>query len=144
MECIGRRIRTTGAALGCFQLPILSVDSWNALIAGFSTRESSILFLAKATTYACILKTCGSTQDVDMSTKVHNYIASQRVLIKDVVLGTVLVDMYAKCGALEKAQKVLEELPVASWNALIGRCAQQEQVQKAQGCFQRMQSIGMH
>ncbi|KAI5075873.1 hypothetical protein GOP47_0009949 [Adiantum capillus-veneris] len=44
--------------------------------------------------------------------------------------------MYAKCGALEKAQKVLEELTVwssVSWNALIARYAQQEQGKKSLG-----------
>ncbi|WP_165349291.1 hypothetical protein [Enterobacter cloacae complex sp. 4DZ1-17B1] len=59
--------------------------------------------------------------------KFHKYIVSQRLWKKDIVLGTVLVDMYAKCGALEEVQKVLDELPlqnVVSWNSLIARCAQ--------------------
>ena len=45
-------------------------------------------------------------------------------LLDRVVIGSALVDMYAKCGALVKAQKVLEELPVhdvVAWSALIAR-----------------------
>ncbi|MCO5549337.1 hypothetical protein L7F22_002806 [Adiantum nelumboides] len=44
---------------------------------------------------------------------------SQAMLNKDVVLGIALVDMDAKCGALQAAQRVLDELPfrnVVSWS----------------------------
>ena len=44
------------------------------------------------------------------------------------MLGTALVDMYAKCGLVAKAEQVLEELPlqnVVSWSVVIGGYAQQ-------------------
>ncbi|KAI5067633.1 hypothetical protein GOP47_0018161 [Adiantum capillus-veneris] len=55
-------------------------------------------------------------------------------IVSHVVLGNALGDMYARCGALDKAQKLLEELlarNVASLNALIVGCVQQVQGQKA-------------
>ncbi|MCO5605862.1 hypothetical protein L7F22_060046 [Adiantum nelumboides] len=50
-----------------------------------------------------------------------------KVVDKTVVLGNALVNMYARCGVLQKAQKVLEELPVQSvisWSAVIVGYAQ--------------------
>ncbi|MCO5570798.1 hypothetical protein L7F22_024526 [Adiantum nelumboides] len=99
-----------------------------------------------AVTYACILKACGIMQDIDMGKRIHDEIVSEGLLEKNIALGTALVDMYAKCGVLLKAQKVLDELPVrdvVSWNALIAGYAQQEQCQGALGCFQRMRSDGL-
>ncbi|MCO5592863.1 hypothetical protein L7F22_046867 [Adiantum nelumboides] len=64
----------------------------------------------------------------------------------DVVLGTALVDMYAKCGVLQKAQKVLEELPfrnVVSWNVLIAGYLKEGQDQEALGYLQQMQNEGL-
>ena len=58
------------------------------------------------------------------------------------MLGNALIDMYAKCGMLEKAREVLEELPtrnVVSWNVLIVGYAQQGQGHKALVCFKLMQ-----
>ncbi|KAI5083632.1 hypothetical protein GOP47_0003375 [Adiantum capillus-veneris] len=137
------------------ELPIRNVVSWSALIAGYAQQEQGQKALGcfqrmqseglspDAITYACILKACGSTQDADMGRKIHADIVSQGLLKKDVVLGNALVDMFAKCGALQKAQKVLEELPVRdvdSWNALIAGYAEQGQGEEALSCFQRMQS----
>ena len=62
------------------------------------------------------------------------------------MLGNVLVDMYAKCGILAKAQEVLEELPrrnVACWNALITGYAQQGQGKEALNCLERMLKEGI-
>ena len=47
---------------------------------------------------------------------------SQGWLVKDIMLGNALVDLYAKCGMLTKAEETLEELPirnVVSWTAII-------------------------
>ncbi|KAI5075890.1 hypothetical protein GOP47_0009966 [Adiantum capillus-veneris] len=96
--------------------------------------------------YVCILKACVSKQDANMGLKIHSDIVSLGLLQKNVVLDNALVDMYAKCGALQRAQKVLEEQPVRNvvpWSALIAGYAQQEQGQKSLGCFERMQSKGL-
>ena len=68
------------------------------------------------------------------------------MLEKNVILGTVLVDMYAKCGMLKKAQQVLEDLPfrnIVSWSVLIAGCVQHGQSHEALNYFERMQSEGL-
>ena len=68
------------------------------------------------------------------------------MLKHDVVLGSALVDMYARCGWLSKAQEVLNELPngnVVTWSSLIAGYAQQGQGKEALDCFKEMQSKNM-
>ncbi|KAI5080131.1 hypothetical protein GOP47_0005610 [Adiantum capillus-veneris] len=134
-----------------------NVISWSALIAGYAQhgfgKEALGCFhqmrrdglSPDAITYACTLKACGLTQDVDMGERIHEEIASQGLLEKAVVLGGSLIDMYAKCGALLKAQKVLDGLSsrnVVSWSALIAGYAQHGCGKEALGCFNQMRSEG--
>eukprot|EP00250_Pteridium_aquilinum_P017807 c23789_g16_i1 orf=1-294(+) len=54
--------------------------------------------------------------------------------------------MYAKCGALAKAQQVLYELPtrnVISWNAIIVGYCQYGYGQEALNCFEQMNCDGI-
>ncbi|GJN36310.1 hypothetical protein PR202_gb25157 [Eleusine coracana subsp. coracana] len=56
-----------------------------------------------------------------LGTELDKY-ASRRGLYSNVYVGTSLVDMYAKCGDLDKAIQVFQKMPSkneASWNALI-------------------------
>ncbi|KAI5075041.1 hypothetical protein GOP47_0011002 [Adiantum capillus-veneris] len=139
------------------ELPVHDVVSWSALIARYAQegkgqealscfqKMRSKGFSPNAITYACILKACGITQDIDMGKQIHDEIVSQGLLGKDVVLGSALVDMYAKCGVLAKAQNVLDKLPVrdaVTWSALIAGYAQQGHGHEALGCFKRMRSEG--
>ncbi|KAI5084852.1 hypothetical protein GOP47_0001021 [Adiantum capillus-veneris] len=133
------------------------VITWTALISGYAQQGQAQNALdcydcmqregisPNAFTYACILKACGAIGAVNKGKNVHNEITRQGLLQNDIVLGTALVDMYAKCGALLKAQKVFEELhfrTVVSWNALIGGYAQEGQSDQALSCFERMQQEG--
>ena len=63
------------------------------------------------------------------------------MLEKNVILGTVLVDMYAKCGMLKTAHQVLHQIcirDVVSWNALIAGYAQCGEAEEAMRCFNEM------
>ena len=67
--------------------------------------------LPNAVTYASLLKACGSIRAADRGKQIHDEVVRQGLLQNNFVLGIALVDMYAKCGALAKAQRVLDELP---------------------------------
>ena len=139
------------------ELPVRDAFSWSALIAGYAQEGQSSEALncyermqseglaPDSITFICILKACGSAGIIDMGKRIHEEVVRWGFLENNVVLGTSLVDMYAKCGALEKAEKVLEELPirnVVSWSAIIAGYSQQGQGQKALSCFERMQGEG--
>jgi pentatricopeptide repeat protein len=93
-----------------------------------------------------MLKACGDTESIDKAEGIYDEIVNNGFLHKDPILGTALVDMYAKCGILLKAQEVLEQLPmqdVVSWNALIAGQALQCQGYEALNTFYSMQRQGI-
>jgi len=58
------------------------------------------------------------------------------------VLGTALVDMYAKCGCLDMAWKIFEKMKlkeVVTWNAMIGGLAMHVRAEDAIELFSKMQ-----
>ena len=135
-------------------LPSRNVVSWNALITGYAQEgqgEQALScfeqmrregFSPNEVTFTCMLKACGSMRAINKGKKIHDEIARQGLLDNSIVLGTALVNMYTKCGALAKAQQVLEELPsrnAVSWNTLIAGYAQEGQGEQALKCFERMQ-----
>ncbi|KAI5064468.1 hypothetical protein GOP47_0021138 [Adiantum capillus-veneris] len=140
------------------ELPVRNVISWSALIAGYAQHGKGDQALnclkmmvreglsPNTVTFTCVLKACGGIGAVDVGKKVHDAITEQGLLGKNIVLGTALVDMYAKCGALAKARQVLEELParnVISWSALIAGYVQHGKNEHALLCFDSMQREGL-
>ncbi|KAH7285386.1 hypothetical protein KP509_33G026100 [Ceratopteris richardii] len=67
------------------------------------------------------------------------------MLINNNVLGSALMDMYAKCGALTKAQQIFDDLPeqdVISWTSLITGCCQHGFGEEALSCLEKMRHWG--
>ena len=139
-------------------LSVRDVISWNTLIAVYANSdqcEEALNCYEKmqreglipdAVTFICVLKACGSVGAVGNGKQIHNQIISMGLIEKDIVLGTALVDMYAKCGMLVKAEQVIEQLPirnVISWSSLIAGYAQQGQGHQAVNCYEWMQSEGL-
>ena len=92
------------------ELPIQDLVSWNALISGYAQHghnEGALKcfkqmrrdgFCPNTITFTCILKACG----IDLGKQSHREIIHMKCLNKHVELDNALVDMYAKCGKLEK------------------------------------------
>ncbi|KAH7443638.1 hypothetical protein KP509_02G043000 [Ceratopteris richardii] len=75
-----------------------------------------------AVTHSCILLACGTVGAAEMGKKVHAEIIARGFPSEDCILGSSLVDMYAKCGAITKAQEVFNDLParnVDCWTTII-------------------------
>ena len=102
--------------------------------------------LPDTVTYACILKACATIGAAGKWKQIHDKIARQGLLHNNIVLGGALVNMYAKCGDVSKARKVLDGMPswnVVSWNALIARYAREGHAVQALGCSEEMQCEGI-
>ncbi|MCO5581567.1 hypothetical protein L7F22_035455 [Adiantum nelumboides] len=140
------------------KLSFRDVVSWNALIGGYAEKGQGQRALEclkymeqehippDAVTYLSILKACAMIGAVEKGKEVHDEISRKGMLDHKIVLGGALVDMYAKCGALLQAQRVLEKLPsrdVALWNALITGYAQKGQGHEALQCYNHMQREGI-
>ncbi|CAM6050493.1 unnamed protein product [Sphagnum compactum] len=77
--------------------------------------------------------------------KLHVYII-QSGCESDLYVGNSLIDMYAKCGAIDYAWLVFSKMPirnVISWNAMILGLVKCGQEQKAMELFQQMQCRGV-
>ncbi len=92
-----------------------------------------------------MLNACASLRALEEGRQVHEQII-QSGCEGDAFVGCNLVDMYAKCGSMEDAQRVFNKMPsrdVITWNAMIlghGKCAQ---ALKALELFSQMQQEGV-
>ncbi|XP_024543129.1 pentatricopeptide repeat-containing protein At1g74600, chloroplastic [Selaginella moellendorffii] len=72
------------------------------------------------------LAACSGAKDLALGMAIHARILSPD-LRKSVFVGTALLNMYAKCGAIEQARAVFDQMPhkdVVSWTAMITAFAQ--------------------
>ncbi|KAH7434366.1 hypothetical protein KP509_06G014300 [Ceratopteris richardii] len=93
-----------------------------------------------AVIYVSGLKACSSTNAIEKGKEMHDGII-KRGFEGHLATGSILVDMYAKCGFLEEAQKVFEKLKfqdVVSWTALIGGYAARGFSEETLNLFQEM------
>ncbi|KAH7295758.1 hypothetical protein KP509_27G064300 [Ceratopteris richardii] len=134
------------------------VVSWSALISGYAQQgkgEEALKCFEQmqnkglspnSVTYSCVLKACGCIGALEKGEQIHQEIAQQGLLEKDIILGNALVNMYLKCHAYAKAEAVRNKLPagdVVSWSSLIAGYVQQGKGEKALKCFAQMQDIGI-
>ncbi|KAI3445430.1 hypothetical protein Pfo_002095 [Paulownia fortunei] len=87
------------------------------------------------------LAACANLGALDQGKWIHAYIRRNRIVL-DAVLGTSLVDMYAKCGRLDLAWDVFEKIKqkeVFCWNAMIGGLAMHGRAEDAIDLFLKMQ-----
>ncbi|KAH7299773.1 hypothetical protein KP509_24G028500 [Ceratopteris richardii] len=135
-----------------------NVVAWNALISGYVMHGHNHEALAchyqmikcddispDDVTLVCCLKACASLGAVEEGQKLHAEIARKELCTIEHV-GHVLVDMYAKCGFIVRAQEVLEELPYEDdvlWNSLISGQVKHGYYEEALCCLEQMQVHGI-
>ncbi|XP_057825480.1 pentatricopeptide repeat-containing protein At1g08070, chloroplastic [Cryptomeria japonica] len=139
------------------EMPQRNVVSWSAIIAGYTQNElveKALEFFKRmqlagikpdSATFATILSACAKMGALEQGIEVHEKLIENGYM-SDVVLNA-LLDMYAKCGSLQKARKVFDKLPqqnVVSWNAMIVGYKQNGLVDKALCIFKQMQLIGIN
>lgn len=136
------------------KLPAQDVVSWNALIGGYTkdghAEQALNLFAqmqhegisADAVTYSCILNACGSMGAREKGEEIHREVDKAGLLERDLIVGNALVDMYANCGLLSKAQEVFDNLPsrdVVSWTTLIAGYVNHDRHEEALHYFEQME-----
>ncbi|XP_059067244.1 pentatricopeptide repeat-containing protein At2g13600 [Cryptomeria japonica] len=134
-----------------------TVASWNAIIAGYAQNgfaEKALEIFKQmqlagvkpnSATFASILPACFTLGDLVNGVEIHQTIMENGFL-SDVVVVTTLIDMYAKCGRIQKALELFNSMPqrdAASWTAIITGYAQSGLVEKALDTFKQMQLAGV-
>ncbi|XP_057844583.2 pentatricopeptide repeat-containing protein At2g03880, mitochondrial-like [Cryptomeria japonica] len=139
------------------KIPQRDVISWTAMVGGYAQNG----FVEKAletfkqmqlagvrpnpTTFVSILPACAKMGALEQGINIHKSIMEGGFL-SDIIVGNALVDMYAKCGCIDKARELFDKMPrknVVSWNAMLGGYAQNGFVEKALETFKQMQLAGI-
>lgn len=96
-------------------------------------------------TFASVLKVCARLVDLEIGKQVHGVIIRSGVDL-DVCGRIALVDMYAKCGCIEDARQVFDEMlerDVVLWTAMIAGYVQHGLSEKALQLFEEMLEEGV-
>ncbi|KAJ7527655.1 hypothetical protein O6H91_16G065000 [Diphasiastrum complanatum] len=133
-----------------------NVVSWTAMIAGYAQnglgKEALALYeqmkqegmQPNNVTFVLLLKACANLAALKQGKHLHSEII-KRGFQSDVVVGNTLVDMYAKCGCIEDARELFNNMSqrnVVSWTAMIAGYAQNGLAQEALALFEQMQREG--
>ncbi|WCJ43069.1 Pentatricopeptide repeat (PPR) superfamily protein [Euphorbia peplus] len=127
--------------------------SWSAMIDGYIQggyyKEALEIFdlmqredvKPKKYALSSVLAACANVGALDQGRWIHAYIKKNPIYL-DAVLGTALIDMYAKCGQLDMAWSVFETMKqkrVFTWNAMICGLAMHGRAEDAIQLFFQMQ-----
>lgn len=139
------------------EMPQRSVVSWNVMISGYAQngnfKEAIDMFYEMQmgelppnyVTLVSVLPAISRLGALEVGKWVHLYAEKNGIEIDD-VLGSALIDMYSKCGSIEKAIQVFGRIPrknVITWSAMIGGLALHGRAIEALDCFQRMNQAGI-
>eukprot|EP01018_Ginkgo_biloba_P002829 Gb_14728 [translate_table: standard] len=129
-----------------------NVFSWTVMIAayvrhGFTEEALALFHEMKQTgiqpnqfTFASVLPACANLESLEQGMKIHEDIISSRC-DSDVFVYTALINMYGKCGSIEKARDVFDKMPqrnAVSWTAMLTGYTQSGRVDEALKLFQNM------
>ncbi|XP_062212719.1 pentatricopeptide repeat-containing protein At2g22410, mitochondrial-like isoform X2 [Phragmites australis] len=143
-------------------MPRRDVVSWNTMMAGYCvvgrSREALGLFRQMVSPSSCpvrpngptmstVLAACAGTGCLETGIWVHAYIDRNRMNY-DGSLDRSLIDMYSKCGNIEKALQVFDKAPgkrdLYSWTTVICGLAMHGRAADALRMFNMMQDNGIH
>ena len=116
-----------------------SIVSWNSMISSLAKsgrdhealelfREMQIdgAFEPDEATVVTVVPLCARLGAVEVGKWLHSYAQSSGLFRDFITVGNSIVNFYCKCGDLEKAHRVFQEMPkknVISWNTLISGLA---------------------
>ncbi|KAM1062175.1 hypothetical protein EV1_026314 [Malus domestica] len=133
---------------------------WNLMVRGFcktahSGRDSEVLELFRGmldqsfepdeATVVSVLPACAHLGAVDVGKWIHSYTDSKGLLQEVASVGNSLINFYCKCGDLDAACSVFDQMPrknVVSWNTLISGYAFNGKGELGIGLFEEMISKG--
>ncbi|KAL4383116.1 hypothetical protein GQ457_15G006880 [Hibiscus cannabinus] len=139
------------------RMPQRNVVTWTGIITGyvkqkrykdgielFNQMKSNGVEINELTMVS-VLSASANLGALEIGQWVHEYIDQKRILLNP-KLGAALIDMYAKCGHIDKAYQVFKTLPckgVYVWNAMIGGLAMHGYGIEAIERFREMQRNGI-
>ncbi|KAK8614744.1 hypothetical protein V6N13_068539 [Hibiscus sabdariffa] len=135
------------------EMPVKDTISWTTMINCYSQNkqfgEALVLFeemrrykvSPDEVTMASVISACAHLGALDTGKEIHNYLM-QNSFDLDVYIGSALIDMYAKCGSLDRSLLVffkLREKNLFCWNSVIEGLAVHGCAVEALAMFDRME-----
>lgn len=115
------------------EIPDRNLTIWTTMICGYAQSDSATLsielfrqmtsqgFEPSGVTLCSVLSACAQSGCLDLGEQIHHRI-QEKGLELGVILGTALVNMYARNGAIGQAKRCfanMKERNIATWNAMI-------------------------
>ncbi|WOH02819.1 hypothetical protein DCAR_0522209 [Daucus carota subsp. sativus] len=137
--------------------PTKSLESWNAMISGYAqnglTETAISLFrnmqalgvTPNPVTFTSVLSACAQLGALSLGKWIHELISKEK-FESNIYVSTALADMYAKCGSLEDAQRVIDMMPsknAVTWNAMISAYGLHGHGHEALKLFREMLASGV-
>ncbi|KAH6815784.1 hypothetical protein C2S51_020604 [Perilla frutescens var. frutescens] len=96
-------------------------------------------------TLISVLKACGRLSDLELGEWIYEHVVANGLKQNDSLI-TSLVDMYAKCGHLETARRLFDNMStrdVVAWSAMISGYSHSNQCREALALFHDMQNANV-
>lgn len=135
------------------EIPERNLIAWSAMISGYArigmVNEGLGLFREMQrvgirpdeVTMVSIISACAKAGALDLGRWVHAFIEKNEIKL-DVELSTALVDMYAKCGCIERARELFDVMPdrdTKAWSSMIVGLSIHGLAEDALAFFRRME-----
>ncbi|CAL4934831.1 unnamed protein product [Urochloa decumbens] len=143
-------------------MPERTVATWSAMVGAYARAarpgEALALFSAmqaggvepNANVLVTVLGCCAALGALEQGAWAHAYIDRHGVTMMNALVVTALVDMYCKCGAVDKAREVFDAarsqqglVKLSSWNSMMQGLAVHGQWREAITLFSEMKSHGL-
>ncbi|XP_057841894.1 pentatricopeptide repeat-containing protein At1g11290, chloroplastic isoform X2 [Cryptomeria japonica] len=133
------------------------IVAWNTMIACYAQsgqlEEALRLFRemeasglkAGSATFAILISACARLADLEQGKTLHEHLIRGRLELT-VFVASALVDMYAKCGSIEVARELFDNMPernLVSCNAMISGYVYNRRYEEALKVFHEMQIAGV-
>ncbi|ONK63325.1 uncharacterized protein A4U43_C07F13840 [Asparagus officinalis] len=135
------------------EMPDKDLVSWNAMISGYVRNQQPLQalhlfvlmqmerFRPNRVSIVSVLLACASSGALDAGKWIHVYVNKNKFRL-DAFLGSALIDMYTKCGAVEFGLDVFTSLKAKNtcvWNTMINGLALNGHARRALDVFDQMQ-----
>lgn len=138
-------------------MPERNVVSWSGMIYGYAQlgEDEEALRLFKQAlieeldvndfTFSSVIRVCGNSTFLELGKQIHGLCLKMSYDSLSFV-GSSLISLYSKCGVIDGAYRVFDEILVKNlgmWNSMLIACAQHSHTNNAFYLFQQMQSVGL-
>ncbi|KAJ6811321.1 pentatricopeptide repeat-containing protein-like, chloroplastic [Iris pallida] len=135
-------------------MPSRNVVTWSAMISGYVRNAKNLEALdafrrmqaegvePNEQIMVSLLGACASLGTLDRGEWIHGYIKKKKIETNLIVMAAI-INMYCKCGSLEKAAAAFESAPtkgLSTWNAMISGLAMHGHGEDAVRMFSRLES----